>query len=80
MTDRDYIRLRATSDRELLLAEAKEVLRIDEDSKAIDEALRRAVSFEELLEARRVELVDQLTIDTKYHTLTVRTAVRNRRT
>lgn len=57
---RDYIRLRATSDRELLLEEAKEVLGLDEDAATIDEALRRAISFEDLSQQIRADARDQL--------------------
>lgn len=57
---RDYIRLRATSDRELLLERAKERLGLDEDAKTIDESMRRAIAFEELTEQLRADARDQL--------------------
>lgn len=57
---RDYIRLRATSDRELLLERTKERLGLEEDAGTIDEAMRRAIAFEELQEQLRAEARDQL--------------------
>lgn len=57
---RDYIRLRATSERELLLERAKERFRNDEDAATIDEALRKGIAFEELSDQLRSDARDQL--------------------
>lgn len=77
---RDYIQLRATSDREFLLARAKDAMGIEEDSKAIDEALRRAVSFDDLQEwVRDTSSKEELKqIDMEHHSITVRTALTRR--
>jgi len=53
---RDYIRLRSNREREKLLAEAKEVLDEDQDSKAIDAALRHLVESHENLEEMKRDL------------------------
>lgn len=76
---RDYIRLRATSDRELLLEEAKERLGLDEDAATIDEALRRAISFEDLTEQLRADARDQLKeYDMTHHRFGARTEIRRK--
>ncbi|AZH26846.1 DUF7386 family protein [Haloplanus aerogenes] len=53
---RDYIRLRSNREREKLLAEAKEVLDEDQDSKAIDAALRHLVESHGNLEEMKRDL------------------------
>lgn len=53
---RDYIRLRSNREREKLLAEAKEVLDEDQDSKAIDAALRHLVESHANLEEMKRDL------------------------
>ena len=53
---RDYIRLRSNREREKLLAEAKEVLDEDQDSKAIDAALRHLVESCKNLEDMKRDL------------------------
>lgn len=76
---RDYIRLRATTDRELLLEEAKEVLGLDEDAGTIDEALRRAISFEELTQQLRADARDQLKqYDMSHHRFGANTEIRKK--
>lgn len=47
---RDFIRIRSSTEREQLLAEAREVLAVDEDSEAIERALRHTVESAEVLE------------------------------
>lgn len=76
---RDYIRLRATSDRELLLEKAKERFGLDEDAATIDEALKRALSFTELVDELRAEAVDAAKYRTDYHEIAVRTELKTRR-
>jgi hypothetical protein len=46
---------RATSEREKLIEQVKDRSRIDEDSKAIDEALRCYISFMDLTDQLRAE-------------------------
>jgi len=53
---RDYIRLRSNREREKLLAEAKEVLDEEQDSKAIDAALRNLVESHANLESMKRDL------------------------
>jgi Arc/MetJ family transcription regulator len=53
---RDYIRLRSNREHEKLLAEAKEVLNEDQDSKAIDAALRHLVESHANLEEMKRDL------------------------
>lgn len=77
--DRDYIRFRSTTEREILLAEFKDRTGIAEDSKAFDEALRRAMSFSELVDDLRAEAVDAAKYRTEYHEIEVRTGLKRRK-
>lgn len=76
--DRDYIRMRATTERELLLERFKERSGIDTDSKAFDEALRRAMSFSELVDELRAEARESAKYRTEYHEIEVRTRLKRR--
>jgi len=76
---RDFIKLRATTEREQLLNRIKDETGIEEDAGAIDEAMRRALSFGELMEQRRNEVVNLAKESrTEFHEIGVRTDVRER--
>lgn len=78
-TDRDYIRMRATTDREHLLETAKERMGLDEDAATVDEALRRAISFEDLTDQLRAESRDHLKqYDMTFHRFGASTEVRRK--
>lgn len=47
---RDYIQIRANGEREKLLDQAKAILDVDQDSEAIEAALRHLIESEENLE------------------------------
>lgn len=80
MSDRDYIRMRATSDREYILEQAKERMGTEGDAETFDEALRRAISFEDLLEELRGEIVARgKELNMEYHSLNVRTSISSRK-
>lgn len=57
---RDYIRLRSSTEREQLLAEARETFDVDEDSEAIERALRHAVESADALEDVKREVNPEL--------------------
>lgn len=65
--DRDYIRMRSTTEREKLLARAKETLGEDTDAAAIDAALAHLVesaqNFENVKRDVDAELAEQLSTD-----------------
>lgn len=57
---RNYIKMRATSDRERRLERAKEVLGTTTDSEAVDKALEHLVESEENLEDVKSEISPEL--------------------
>lgn len=67
VSDRDYIRIRSSTEREKWLARAKEALGVDEDSKAIERSLRHtaqsAEAYEEVKRDLTPELADELSTD-----------------
>lgn len=79
MADRDYIRFRSTTDRELLLEKYKERTGIEEDSKAFDEALRQAMSFLELVDDLQADAMDAGAYDTEYHEVRIRSSLRRKK-
>lgn len=71
--------MRALPERELLLEKFMGQSGIDQESKAIDEALRRAMSFSELVDELRSEAVDAAKYRTEYHEIKVATTLERRK-
>jgi hypothetical protein len=65
--DREYIRMRSTTEREKLLARAKETLEEDTDAAAIDAALAHLVesaeNFEDVKREVPADLAERLSTD-----------------
>lgn len=57
---RDYIRIRSNQTREKALSEAKEALQVDQDSEAIELALRHTTESAANLEAVKHEISPEL--------------------